>query len=130
MFAAFLHRESIFYRQGADRKLMISEQLRHKGQALKIVRKLVADPQMPYLLDELCMAIMYLAMNERASMKAPLKDANPFKPPMNVGQAQWLDLYTGREVVAAHMKALKVVLEQHGGILKLTKYGIPWLISL
>ncbi len=129
MFAASLHRESFLESHGVDQTPLTSDHLRHKGQALKLVRQLVADQEMPLILDDLIMAIMYLAMNERAHFIGPLRDLGPFTPSPALRSAQWLNMYTGREANPSHWNAVQIVLRQHGGIQKLTKYGIAWLIS-
>lgn len=126
IFSASVHQESVLKNRGVRQTALASNRLRHKGRALKLVRELVSDPAKPYIVDDLLMAIVYLAMNERASLT--VKDSSPFMPPL--GHAQWLDLYTGREVGLSHWNAVQIILRQHGGIQKLTKYGIAWLISL
>jgi hypothetical protein len=126
IFFASVHQESVLKNRGVRQTALASNRLRHKGLALKLVRELVSDPAKPYIVDDLLIAIVYLAMNERASLT--VKDSSPFMPPL--GHAQWLDLYTGREVDLSHWNAVQIILRQHGGIQKLTKYGIAWLISL
>jgi hypothetical protein len=128
IFSASLHQESVLKSRGVHQTALASDRLRHKGRALKLVRELVRDPAKPYIVDDLLMAIIYLAMNERVPLTGIVKDSSPFMPPL--GHAQWLDMYTGREVDLSHWNAVRVILRQHGGIQKLTKYGIAWLISL
>jgi hypothetical protein len=105
-----------------------SDCLHQKGQALKLVRELVAHPEKGYDLDDLVCAILYLAVNENVPMTPSLRDPSPFIPPLP--NAHWLDMYTGREFDITHWSAIQLILRQHGGIEELTKYGLAWLVSL
>jgi hypothetical protein len=103
MFAASHHNETILKTYGVDKTL--PEQLHHKGHPLKLVRQLVAHPAKGYILDDLVMAILYLAVNERAPAPVSFNEPSPFIPPLK--NAQLLHMYTVREFDFSYWRAIQ-----------------------
>jgi len=107
--------------------LHAEDQLRNKCSALRCIRTVISNPKY-YLVDDLIMAILSLAANERSQIKVPLFDPSPFTPPLQ--SLQWLDQYAAYEFHPLHWDAMLVIIRQHGGIHKVKKYGIAWMVTL
>jgi hypothetical protein len=126
LFTASLHLETLRGPGTLSRKKIRTEQLHHKGEAIRGINDALFDPKYCQS-DELIQNVLFLAMNETGE-EEELPDPSPFIAPLQ--NVQWLGVYGTRRYVMSHVTALQVMIRRRGGIRNIKSVGLPWLISL
>lgn len=105
---------------------LLPEQLLHKGKALVALRQLISQPKEIHDMEDMVMAMAFLSLT-CGTLSLP-DTPSPFTPPLK--RLQWLDYYTSRQLQPVHWNAVQMIVKQIGGIQKLRKFAVPYLLSL
>ncbi|KAI5460986.1 hypothetical protein BGZ63DRAFT_357631 [Mariannaea sp. PMI_226] len=104
-----------------------SELLARRNRVFRLVREALEHGS--YQLDEILNTMVMLAAGIHTIGFPPLpKEPNPCSTPM-LGM-QWLDVYITRPLAEVHWSGVQRLLELHGGIHALTKYSLPFHLTL
>jgi Fungal specific transcription factor domain len=126
LFTASLHLETLRGPGSLTRGKIRTEQLYHKGEAIRGLNKALSDPNYCQS-DEMIQNILFLAVNETGEEEEPA-DLSPFASPLQ--NVQWLGMYGTRSYAMSHVNAMQEIIRRRGGIRNIKAVGLPWLISL
>jgi len=103
--------------------------LYHKIQTMRLLKEELEHPE-KICLDDVILAVLALSASEIETVANNAKERvlSPFHSPLK--SVQWLDVYGSISHIKAHVEAMRVLIDQKGGLKQLQLEGLAEIVAL